>query len=329
MKLYLAETLSNFNKIDVLSEILKTNNGQTILDSLQLVNNINQCDAVLVPHDAYDFSRSVNYLRYLDSLADKKLILYSDRSDFPIKPKLKNSIALRVSLHPAERDVNLIVTPYNIDFSREIKLRKLDKYPVVNFVGYMPSLLSPKRFLKSLIQSPLHPIQGNGAFVRKLAIEKCIKELPHFNYKLRDKYFTSEINRLTRSENRSEYISLMRSSDIILAPRGDSNQSLRFYEALSEGKSLLIPDSTMTFPYNLIKSTIFKKHCLFFKIFRSNLDSLVKDYWQSFDSQKLYENSQRQIRSFFIKELEFTAFMSKILNMNIYTFKQIANFRQV
>jgi hypothetical protein len=327
MKLFLAEKLPFYQTIDIISEDASVSQNKLAVDTLKLVEKIKDCDAVLVPHDAYEFSKNNEYLKYLKFLSKHKLIIYSDRGDFSIQPKIKNSISLRVSLNPGERRINSVIVPYNIVFRKDIKIRNLSNSPLISFVGYMPKLFSPKRLFKSITQSPFHPILGNGAFVRKLSIQKCANDLPNFNYIKRSSYFTSESNRDIRSVNQLEYLESMRNSDMVLAPRGDANQSVRFYEALSEGRIVLIPNSLMTFPHVLNETQIINSYCLIFNIFSTNLNKLVHGYWSKFASQNHYEKLQRQIRDFYIKELEFTTFIKNLFEKDLNHLKDVAIFQ--
>jgi hypothetical protein len=61
-------------------------------------------------------------------------------------------------------------------------------------------------------------------------------------------------------KNRKEFLNSIQESHIVWAPRGDANQSMRLYEALSAGRVVLVPNSKMTFPFNLCS-----KHSVFYR----------------------------------------------------------------
>jgi hypothetical protein len=327
MKIFIAETINNANIIEIISGKFTALESPVSSFLINQVKSIDIADAILVPHDAYDFVKNDSYLRYLIEISKLKQIIISDRSDFPIKPKIKNSISLRVAINPGESNKNCIVVPYNVLNLSELEPRKYNRYPETSFMGYVPNILSPRRFMKSIKQSPKHPLIGNGAIVRRLAISNCTKNLPNFSFTKRETYFTGVKNRELRIPARIEYLDSIKESDFILTPRGDANQSIRFYEALSAGRLTLIPNSQISFPTQLVNSEILKISSLFFNLRERNLNLKVNEFWKSNITSINYSQIQKRIRNFYSEELDFNVFIRKIFQYDLNTFMKIANFR--
>jgi hypothetical protein len=83
----------------------------------------------------------------------------------------------------------------------------------------------------------------------------------------------------------------------------------------------------MTFPHVLNETQIINSYCLIFNIFSTNLNKLVHGYWSKFASQNHYEKLQRQIRDFYIKELEFTTFIKNLFEKDLNHLKDVAIFQ--
>lgn len=325
MKIFIAECLNNVEILDIISQ--KTSQYQSPISSsiFKEVHLINSSDAILVPHDAYEFAKNKDYLNYLNELSEYKTIIFSDRSDFPIKPLIKNSISLRVAINPRENSRGKIVVPYNIESLSFLNLRKYQEIPSINFTGYMPSIMSPRRFFYSLRQSPINPIIGNGALVRNIGINKCKKYLNNFTHNSRSFYFLDSKNRSNRINTRQQYLKSIEENDFIFTPRGDANQSQRFYEAMSAGRLTLIPDSQMKFPYPLYTSKFESFGIQLFNLNSKKLNKLVHDKWNFISTPKNYFDLQNFIRNFYINNLEFNSFMKKIFNFDLDKIKRMSN----
>lgn len=327
MKIFIADAIPNQPVIDIVSGAYSNLDRPITLSINSFKGSLEQSDAVLIPHDAYDFRSNHNYIKYIDQLSKKKTVIFSDRSDFPICPKIKNSISLRVAINPGEGIWNKIVVPYNIDSLSHLPLRQYNSQPTIDFTGFVPRITSPRRFLKSLKRGPRNIIIDNSSMVRLLAINKCKKQLQDFSYTKRNKYFKGTKDHHQRSLDREEFINNMSTSDIILAPRGDANQSQRFYEALSSGRIVLIPNSRIIFPSVYLKSEIMKTSLILFNLNEGSLSKRVNDFWHGIQSENNYYARQKQIKKFFNEELRFDVFIEKLFSHNIDYIKTLSAFR--
>jgi hypothetical protein len=329
MKIFIADTMPKQPVIDILSDAYPGVDNPTLFSINNSIVPLEKSDAVLIPHDAHEFASNYNYMKYIDELSKKKLIIFSDRSDFPICPKIKNSISLRVAINPGEGIWNKIVIPYNIESLSHLPLRQYHSEPSINFTGFVPRITSPRRFLKSLKRGPQNIVIGNSSIVRFLAINKCKKQLKNFSFTIRNKYFKSTKDYQQRSVDRKEYINNMSVSDIILAPRGDANQSQRFYEALSSGRIVLLPNSKIVFPSIYLKSEIMKISLILFNLNEVSLNKRINDFWGEIENDSNYYLRQKQIKKFFNEELRFDVFMKKLFSYNIDYIKILSAYREI
>jgi hypothetical protein len=309
MKIFVADAYGSHSKI----EMITGNVGlfqEPISEKLFFeAKTLGSADAVLVPHDAYYFSKYPEYLKYLNTLAVNKLVIFSDRGDFPKRPKITNSIALRVAISPGESRVGKIVIPYNVESLAFLPFKKLATRPTVSFVGYMPKI-SLGRFKQALLQSPFHPIEGNGAIIRRLSNRTLIRADISYIGVVRDAYGAFDASNINPTRNRSEYLDSISQSDLVACPRGDANQSARFYETISAGRIPLIPDTSIVLPHvpaNFLSG-------LFVNLpFRARkLEILIREYFESIGNQSEYNKRQKDLRDLFLKYLRFEPSVKRI-----------------
>jgi hypothetical protein len=120
-----------------------------------------------------------------------------------------------------------------------------------------------------------------------------------------------------QSKEREEYLDSIVRSDLVLAPRGDANQSARFYETLSAGRIPLIPDTRVRFPGVDLDWTFVLK----FPLFGCHLEQQILFYWNCM-SKDSYIEKQQEIRRMFLEHLEYNIFMEKLFNLSLGQFKE-------
>lgn len=323
MKIFVAEAYGFHSKIELIS-------GQVgrfqepITDKLFTeVKMLESSDAILVPHDAYYFSRYPDYLKYLNSLAKLKLVIFSDRGDFPKRPKITNSVALRVAINPGESRFRKIVIPYNVESLSFIPYKKLEVSPTISFVGFIPKL-SVGRFKHTLQQSPLHPIKGNGAVVRRLMHRTLSKADLTYSSTIRNSYGALDVGQVDFDKNRTEYLTSINESDLVACPRGDANQSARFYEALSAGRIPCLPNTSIVFPN--VEEIKLNSLLIKFPFRYKTLEFLIAEYFKSIRTQSEYNSIQRDLREFFQGNLRFEPTVKNIFTSDKNSFLKSANF---
>ena len=322
MKIFVADAYESHSKI----ELITGNVGlfqEPISEKLFVeVKTFESADAVLVPHDAYHFSRYPEYLKYLNSLAIKKIVIFSDRGDFPKQPKITNGIALRVAISPGESRVGKIVVPYNVESLAFLPYKKLSNKPTVSFVGYMPKI-SLGRFKQTLLQSPFHPIQGNGAIIRRLSNRTLMQADISYRAVARDAYGALDASHVNLKRNRSEYLDSINESDLVACPRGDANQSARFYETISAGRIPLIPDTSIVLPR--VPDNFLPGLSINLPFRARKLEILIHEYFESVGSQSEYNKNQKHLRDLFLEYLRFEPAIKRILASDKADFLRYAN----
>jgi len=314
MKLFFADKLQICPTIDLISREIGLFQAPIDLDLLNIVESMQKSDAILVPHDAYFFHEHKDYVTYLNEISRFKPLIFSDRGDFPKKTKVRRSISIRVALGPGEKACNKIVVPYNVESLEHLPLRRYMERPQLSFVGYVPKL-SKGRVLKSLFQSPLHPYKGNGSYMRKISLRML--EGIDFQSEIikRDSYGAHRKTSGDVISSREEYLNSLTSSDFVLAPRGDANQSARFYETLSAGRIPLVPNSGVQFPVPLKRFPRIIQPMLNIHL-RSKLhfSRTISNTWDQITNQANYYKYQVEIRAFYKEELEYNRFMKQLFN---------------
>ena len=278
---------------------------------LRFTPDIETADAVLVAIDLYDFRRDKKYLAYLNELSHRKILLIFNIGDFsPKKLNITNVIYLKVALHPGENREDKIIIPYPIDRVNIVDSSET-RTNLVSFVGFAPRLLS-RRILYTLKNSPMHLIKGNGAIVRKIMVQKIKKSSLQTQLILRTEYGGKNFdNSLEAKLRRDKFVSSILGAKYVLCPRGDSNQSQRFFEVLSAGRVPVVIDTSMCFPE--VENVNYSEFIISLKLSKSinTWDRQILEFDKRYSDEKFDELSDR-IRGFFDENLDYPIFFKKL-----------------
>ncbi len=284
-KLFLANKPYESNLEPFCLRQLSDKSGKKKSINLRFTSQLANSDAVLVPYDLSYWYKNIVYITYLKSLAKKKKLIILNTGDFISKiRKIENTIYLRPFLNPGEHSPNTIIIPYEID--PMFAARSFNPKFNISFMGYFPRIFS-RRLFYSLKNSFWYPVKGNGSIVRKLMARKIKKtnlpltlvERSSFSGWKRDKS-TNTLNR------RSEFFNSVRDSRYVICPRGDGNQSLRFYETLSAGRVPILIDTKIKLP--LEDRLDYSKITITLKLYDSN------DVWRKeiLDFESLFKGTK-------------------------------------
>ena len=229
--------------------------------------------------------------------------------DWPINFRKTNMIYLQSYVNFSFRKKRVVQVPYNIYSLKYLKSINYSKIPNQSFVGYVPKL-GPRRFLKGLSSMPFSLFKSNGYFVRKLMIKK-LRNIPKRELIVRTKFgaakagYTHDI----LMNNRKEFLNSIEKSHIVWAPRGDANQSMRLYEAMSAGRIVLVPNSNMTFPFKLCS-----RHSIFLVQISWGISwkEASQDHWDKIDSKEWTKLSD-EMKSIFAVFLNYKASIETVL----------------
>ncbi len=226
---------------------LRDRTGKQKIINLRFTAQLDSSDAVLVPYDLSYWYKNKGYIIYLKSLAKERTLIILNTSDFISKIKnIENVIYFRPFLNPGEHSPNTIIIPYEIE--PMFTARTFNPEFNISFMGYFPRIIS-RRLFYALKTSFSHPIKGNGSIVRKLMARKIKKTNLPITLVKRNSFSGWKRDNSTNTLNRrTEYFNLVRGSRYIICPRGDGNQSLRFYETLSAGRVPILIDTKIKLP---------------------------------------------------------------------------------
>jgi hypothetical protein len=228
-------------------DFLFTENNEKKKLNFRFTDDIEEASCVLVPTDLSYWAKDKNYNRYLQDLSAKKKLIIFNSSDFIVKSSfLNNTIYFRHFLDPGQIDPNVIIVPYNI--KSIVSARKKSTKRIIVFMG-QSHRVTPTRLFYSIKNSFKHPIKGNGSLVRKIMLHKVKKIKISNQIILKDKFYANAKLETTEFENNyKHYVESFNLARYVLCPRGDGNQSLRFYETLSAGRIPIIIDTDLKTP---------------------------------------------------------------------------------
>lgn len=314
MRIFIEHIDTKFPVLDLVTGKNRFNEGSTenILEKF-LVKSRSDADVILIAHDAIHFAQNKSALEKIRMLALDKPLIISDCGDFPKNLKLDNVFSLRTNFPPFQSYSNAIAIPYNVKSRKNLEFRNFHSVPFISFVGYMPKVFS-RRILPKNLEHLKHPFQYNGALVRYFGLNK-IDHLPNAMVIKRVHYggARSLINNIEKFEEDFEFS--IRDSDLVFCPRGDANQSARYYEVLSSGRIPIIPETQIIFP------RIWDSHE---KVIQIEVDTLsrkleekVNRFWSGL-TPKTYEEIQLFNRSVFSKIYDYKKFLSRLFEADIY-----------
>lgn len=250
-------------------------------------------DAYVCPHDLLDIWGEKPYLEYLRTLSREKPLFLFNRGDFPKHFCSPGIISLQTSIESGIRcdRHQTIIVPYNIKLSTPFSPRPYKGAPIISFMGYVPKM-TIGRFARSLWPLPPNLVKRNGAIIRRCGL----KQISKFEDSIvisRPDYSGSHKAHYANPKLRTSYEDSIMKSDLVFSPRGDGNTSQRFYEALSVGRTPIIPDSEMVFPK--VKNDGLENCLIMVSSLSRNIEGSIKQYWDQFSAITYLEHQERLV----------------------------------
>ena len=307
--IYIADGLENPIDNPLLHRHFK-NEGESCLIPFNFTSDINKASLILIPSDIWNWRNNKEYISFLKNLSLKKPLLITNSTDFYTKRPIQNAIYLRYALNPGENAPNTIVVPYPI--KPIYAARSITPDFSISFSGYVPDRFIG-RFFRAAKNSPLHPIKGNGSIVRKLMIYK----MKNTNLELRLKILSNYSGHYFRFEelNSNLYNSFVESitrSRYVLCPRGDANQSQRFFEVLSAGRIPIMINSDIVMP----KNNLLDLNRVFINLNISESTKVwerkIRQFNQTIHSDEKFMEISKKIVHIYENELSYFIFISRI-----------------
>lgn len=253
---------------------------------MRIVDDPNQADFFLLPHNYFSLKKikgirgTKEYLAPLLRLAEasKKNILVFALADTDEYVDIPHAFVFRYGQYGyRKRDNEIIIPPYTepalsprlMEYRRNvwkgIALRNKEEKPTVSFCGWadFPNIY---RFLTYIVRVGLayariyafgdtHAIvRLHGIYWRRRAMHVLRgSHLLNTVFILRRSYSAQKgrdgENSISGEAAEKEYIESILHSDFVLAPRGNANASIRFFEALSLGRIPVLIDTDCILPF--------------------------------------------------------------------------------
>lgn len=294
---------------------------------LTLVGEPEEADFFLLPH-SYFSARAVaadyveNFVRLAET-SGKKVVLFSE-GDTDESVKIPHAIVFRTSQYAHKKQDNEIMMPpqvYAEDVLSDeafVPRAKREK-PVVSFCGWseLGDIKQKAKFFLRNAYADARTFFGDayaeqrkqGIYFRKRAMN-FLEKSPYVETSFLKRDFFS-VNKhtikLPRETLRAEYLENMANSDFVLAPKGDGNFSIRFYEALALGRiPVLIDTETILpledeIPYNeyIVRVPYQKIH---------HIGAYIAHYYNQHTDES-YQEAERRARALFSEKLRVDRFL--------------------
>lgn len=220
------------------------------------VSYANEADIVVVPHDYAYLHKHPAYLLQCQEHAymmRKPLIIFAYQDD-PRPITVSGAIIVRPSAYRSELGVHEILMPaYVEDIGAQYGKEPLSKgnKPIVAFTG-KAGFHDRKEWLKYIVRNYIMR-QGphkQGIYFRRHALASLANDQRiECNTIIRKRYSAHRNTiEIPPAQAREEYIRSIQNAHFTLAPRGDGNYSLRFYETLSLGRIPVLIDTDTPLP---------------------------------------------------------------------------------
>jgi hypothetical protein len=326
LKLFILPKLS-LPHLPMLTPYYGENFGQSILFQkipaneykgiFETANFSHESDYLLIPHNWSHIKNNFDYIRDCERESErleKKIIVfeYSDSHD-PVT--VKNAIVFRSSQYRSLLGKNEIIMPaYVEDLGRNgIITRHKSNKPVVGFVGRSGFLNLGDRLkfaFKSIIRKGAF---RDGRYFRRKMMNACTKSNLVVSNFIERKSYSGNLKSIELDPlvARKEYVDNMNQSDFVLAPKGDGNYSLRFYEALSLGRVPVMIDTEALMPFSDILD--YAQFSLLINMEDAAItDKRIADFYGTLSAGQ-FEEMQKKARDIFIDYLSMPSFLKKAL----------------
>lgn len=298
--------------------------------SLLCTDSPTEADVHLLPQAVYDYSaetqRYINQARAEARQVRKPLVVFvgGDWSHDLFFPD--DVVVLKATQYRhLQRRNEIIIPPVVEDFGAHepVSPRPKGARPVVGFCGWadFPDVWTRVKYWARLTQVDLEKLWTldsgrevfkKGLYFRRRALaslkaSSCIDT----NFIIRSSFSANPSTvSLPLEQARREYVENLFSSDLILAPKGDANYSVRFFEALSVGRIPILIDTECCLPLqDRIDYDSFILRVSYRDIGR--LPDIVADFWSSLTPQQ-YQERQRRAREAFTKYLRYDSFFNMV-----------------
>jgi hypothetical protein len=293
-----------------------------------IVDNPAQARFLLIPYNYFNAVRTAGYIERFIALSEqygKKIIVFV-QSDFHDPISIPHAIVFRTSIYKREKkEHEYVIPPMVEDLSRTYTapIRTKSTKPIIGFCGWA-GFSSQKDRLKFYIKNmgnnleqlarwdSTRAVYKKGIYFRQKALA-ALRRSPRVqtNFIIRTS-FSGHVDTIAQDPQvaRLEYVQNMLNADFVLAPKGDGNYSLRFYEALSLGRIPILIDTDSVLP---IEDELAYDDFILRVRYRdiNRLGNIVADFYNRLSPDE-FARMQERARAAFAEHLRADAFMPHI-----------------
>lgn len=231
---------------------------------IKTVAYASDADACLYP---YAYNVALRHKEHFESfmkvaVASRKPIIVAALGDQSVAVDPRVAIVLRTSGYQSElspRDIMVPPMVADIGTLYGVLPRRKEDIPVVGFCGYagFEKITDHARFLLKDGLAGLGALFSSRVAVRRQGIsyrQRSMRTLARSRLVrtafVTRPFFSGSAKTIGMDPHiaRREYVENMQQSDFVLAPKGDGNYSLRFFEALSLGRIPILIDTDVSLP---------------------------------------------------------------------------------
>lgn len=290
------------------------------VDIFESTLSIEEADAVLLPHYLTDLARRPEYLTRVKQYAmthAKKVIVFTTQDD-PAPISDSNAVYIRPSAYASTLTDYEFVSPGLVeDLGRQYGFAPLGKgvRPRIGFVG-KANISSWKTIARHVYKNYIlySGAQREGLYFRRRAM-RVLERNPHIQTSfITRKQFGAHRRtlELPLEQARKEYVTNIQESLFTLAPRGDGNYSLRFYETLSLGRIPVLIDTDMRLP---LENIVPYESCIVRVPYTDvgHIDRILLEFWNSASEDDLLR-MQHNARTVYERYLHYPIFLRTLLS---------------
>ena len=331
IKIYIGTILPNIPYTEILYPILGSRErenpfGEKVFEqkgnpTVEMAEFPIAADYLCIPHNYNYVKNNKEYIAEFVALSikySKKIIIFFP-GDSDEEVLIANSIVFRNSQYRYKKRPNEIIMPaYACDLGKMYGLQYREKgdKPVVGFCGW--AIYGTSRqwlsYVVGNVRAFFKPVHKKGLYFRRKALHILSKSKRlTTRFVIRSSYSgNSKTLAIDPKAARIEYVENMKNSDFVLAPKGDGNFSVRFFESLSLGRVPLLVDTDCPLPLEdeLDYTEFILK--VSYKDMRK-LPDIVTNYYVSLTPEQ-YAEKQKKCREAFEKYLKIESFFAHVLD---------------
>lgn len=280
-----------------------------LISNLHRSDNAHSACLTLVPHEWELIKNNSDYLGYLAQISQQQPLIIFNTGDISSRITIKNVREIRTFLHPWEKEFSKIIAPYPVK-PRAFFQRDWEATPTVSFMGQVPPITMGS-LTSGHINFIRNPLKSSPYLMRKITINKAnqLSKRIETEVVIRSS-FSARYKNPSLSEHSMAFQEQLNRSDYILCPRGFGNTSMRFYEALSAGRTPILIESNGRLPFASAKPNS-KFKILKVNLF-SNWEKIILDDWEKLREGEKYPQRQLANKELFEREYSFEPFMREL-----------------